>query len=151
MAEGKSKLKENPTGAQASEPEKQKPLPVEAPPREVEVAGGKKEVKQETAKGTSEIKREIFRQEVVPDKDTTDKIGKLDINRDLESKEQREGFEALQFVTSTTLLGVLMEAGRQLDFLKKFENITALTAPPKPVPMIAEIEARFGASTPNSW
>ncbi len=125
MADGKSKPKENPNG----QPEVPKLGEIRKPENVQQIAGEKTEVKKEATKGTSEIKREVLQMEVNPDKETPSKIEKLDVSGNLESKEQKEGFDLLQTVAGTTLLAMLFDQGVKKETLKTFENIGSVGGP----------------------
>lgn len=122
MGDDKAKPKENPRG-QPETPDVLKLGQVKTPEKAPQIVAEKTDVKKETTKEASEIKREVLQMQVNPDKDTPSKIDRLDVNGNLESKEQKEGFEALQIVTVMTLVPMLLKHGLKKEQLHTFENI----------------------------
>jgi|GEM_PF-4189005 len=127
---GKDKAKENPTDQPKNKTEK-KPDVLDTNDAKVaekgkEIAGEKTVVKKETTKEASEIKREVLQQEINLDKDTASKIDKLDVDGNLDTKEQQEGFAMLQGVAISGLLADIFKQGIPKESLKSLENIRSL-------------------------
>ncbi len=129
MADPKQKLNENPSDQNKKVPDVLKLGQIKASEIAPQIAAEKTDVKKETTKGTSEIKREVLQMEINPDKDTPLKIDKLDVQKGLETKEQREGFNMLEAVTGTTLLAMIFDQGIKKEALKPFENISSIGGP----------------------
>ena len=155
MADGKKDSIDKPAERKAETPAVETPrLEREIPGVKPEIPGEKKEVKKETTKGTSEIRREIFRAEIVPDRETPSNIDALDINKGLETKEQKKDFNDLKLVTTTTLLGILYQSGLKPEFLRNLTNMASIRENTLPQPNNSETSAlkklKEIASHPNS-
>lgn len=126
MADNKQKPNENPQGQPQGVPDVLKLGEVKQPLKAPAIAAEKTDVKKDTTKGAAEIKREMLQMEVNPDKDTPSKIERLDVDKGLETKEQKEGFELLQTVTATTLLAMLFEQGIKKEALQTIESMGSI-------------------------
>lgn len=122
MATNKQKPNENPQNNEGREAAERK-TPPEAPSKAPIIVAERTDVKRETTREASEMKREVLQMEVNPDKETPAEIEKLDTNGNLESNEQKGRFELMQTVTVTTLLPVLFKEGLKKDSIKTLENI----------------------------
>ena len=132
MADNQQKPNENPQGQRKGGAETIKEIlggGKQETAKATEIIAEKTGVKKETTKDAAEYHREMLQAEVVPDKETPAEIEKLDVNGTLESKEQKESFNMLLAVTTTTLLAVLYDQGVKKEDLKTFENVRNIGGP----------------------